>query len=175
MPGRKREPTDLVVLKGKKHLTKDEIETRKSHEIKAPSDSVKAPSYLSKKQSREFDELAEQLISIKIMTNLDCDALASFILAREMYVKITKNLLKMKPVSEAIETIHGKNGEPDKQKKVFVDNEDYGNVLANQDRLYKQCRAAASDLGLSISSRCRLVIPKNESEEKPESKWGEFI
>ncbi len=43
---RPRQPTDLLLVKGKKHLTKAEIEDRKSKEVKAPSDKVKAPSYL---------------------------------------------------------------------------------------------------------------------------------
>ena len=29
-----------------------------------------------------------------------------------------------------------------------------------QDKAFKQVRAAASDLGLTISSRCRLVVPQ---------------
>lgn len=31
-----RQPTDLVVMKGKKHLTKAEIEARKNAEVVAP-------------------------------------------------------------------------------------------------------------------------------------------
>lgn len=47
-------------------------------------------------------------------------------------------------------------GEHEKQ----VTNDDYSELLINQDKLFKQCRQASSDLGLTISSRCRLVIPK---------------
>jgi P27 family predicted phage terminase small subunit len=39
-------------------------------------------------------------------------------------------------------------------------------VLNNQDKLFKQCRASAMDLGLTISSRCRLVIPTTDNKEK---------
>ena len=35
-----RQPTDLVVMKGKKHLTKAEIEARKNAEVVAPNDKV---------------------------------------------------------------------------------------------------------------------------------------
>lgn len=175
MAGRKKEPTDLIVFKGKKHLTKDEIEERKANEIKAPADQIRAPSYLTKKQSDEFYELSEQLLRAKIMTNLDCDSLATFILARQMFVKITKNLLKIRPVLDAKEVVKNDKGEVISEKKILVNNKAYDEVLKSQDRLFKQCRAAASDLGLSISSRCRLVIPKVENEDKPKSKWGEFI
>lgn len=42
MSGQK-EPVNLVLAKGKKHLTKEEIEDRKNSEIKASSDDIVAP------------------------------------------------------------------------------------------------------------------------------------
>jgi len=40
------------------------------------------------------------------------------------------------------------------------------------DKAFKQCRQSANDLGLTISSRCRLVVPK--VEEAPENKFLKF-
>lgn len=51
---RPRQPVDLLLVKGKKNLTKKEIEERRKQEIKAPDDKVKAPSYLPKDLKREF-------------------------------------------------------------------------------------------------------------------------
>ncbi|WP_233099740.1 hypothetical protein [Bacillus velezensis] len=45
---RPRQPVDLLLVKGKKNLTKQEIEERRAQEVKAPNDKVKAPSYLPK-------------------------------------------------------------------------------------------------------------------------------
>ena len=45
-----RQPTDLVVMNGRKHLTKAEIEARKNAEVVAPNDKVKPPSYLTPEQ-----------------------------------------------------------------------------------------------------------------------------
>ncbi len=45
---RPRQPVDLLLFKGKKNLTKAEIEERKAQEIKAAKDKVKPPSYLPK-------------------------------------------------------------------------------------------------------------------------------
>lgn len=59
-------------------------------------------------------------------------------------------------------------GEHEKQ----VTNDDYSELLINQDKLFKQCRQASSDLGLTISSRCKLVIPKKD-DGKPKSKEEE--
>ena len=73
---KQREPIDLVLAKGKKHLTKAEIKERRNSEIKVPHDKVKPPEYLNKSQKKQFDEISKGLIDLKIMTNLDCDALA---------------------------------------------------------------------------------------------------
>ena len=42
-----------------------------------------------------------------------------------------------------------------------------------RDKALKQCRGAAADLGLTISSRCRLVVPKPPEAPK-ENKFGKF-
>ena len=43
-----RQPVELLLAKGKKHLTKAEIEERQSKEVKASNDNIKPPSYLKK-------------------------------------------------------------------------------------------------------------------------------
>ena len=140
---RPRQPTDLLLVKGKKHLTKAEIEDRKSKEIKAPSDKVKAPSYLPADLKKEFNKIAKELKEIGIITNLDIDALARFIIAKKMYLELTKQILK-------------------KPELMIVDKD----IVTTQDKLFKQCRASASDLGLTISSRCKLVVPKKEDKKE---------
>lgn len=140
-----RQPIDLLVFKGKKNLTKSEIEERKEQEVKAPSDKVKAPAYLSKDLKREFKKIADELLQIGIMTNLDVDALARFLIARNMYIKISNQLLELDPLED-----------------------DFNTLINHQDKFFKQSRAAASDLGLTISSRCKLVIPKKEEKKKSE-------
>lgn len=140
---RPRQPVELLLYKGKKNLTKAEIEERKATEVKAAADNIRAPDYLPDNLKGEFDYIASELMRIGIMSNLDVDALARFLLAQEQYVRVTERL-----------------------RKVGVLNEDYAYLLNNQDKLFKQCRQSASDLGLTISSRCKLVIPKKEKKEK---------
>jgi len=148
---RPKEPIDLLLAKGKKHLTKAEIENRKSTEVKAPADKIRAPSYLSKECKKEFNKISKELIALGIMANLDIDALARFVIARELYIKLSKKLI-------------------DNPDIIIMDKD----ILASQDKLFKQCRQAAADLGLTISSRCKLVIPKKE-EDKPQNKFQKFI
>ncbi|KYH35842.1 phage terminase, small subunit [Clostridium tepidiprofundi DSM 19306] len=148
---RPRQPTELLVVKGKKHLTKKEIEERKNVEVKAPADNVEPPSYLPKELQEEFNRIAKELINIGIMSNLDCEALARFLIAEYQYQKVVKKAIRMSP-----------------------ENEKYYGLLLMQEKLFKMARQAAGDLGLTISSRCKLVIPKSE-DDKPKNKFAKFM
>ncbi|MGE0910292.1 phage terminase small subunit P27 family [Bacillus atrophaeus] len=160
---RPRQPVGLLLYKGKKNLTKQEIEERREQEIKAPNDKVKATSYLPKDLKREFKKIANELKNIGIMTNLDVDALARFLFARKQYLEMTEVLLKT-PITALVEDDDG--------NKFEVANKTHSDLLISQDKLFKQCRQASSDLGLTISSRCKLVIPKND-DDKPKTKEEE--
>ena len=46
----------------------------------------------------------------------------------------------------------------------------YNYLSKIQNRLMKACNENARELGLTISSRCKLVIPK-EKDDKPENKF----
>lgn len=155
MAGQKQ-PINLVVAKGKKHLTNEEIEQRKKEEIVVPFIDIKPPSYLSQKLKKEFMEIASKLKSLKIMSELDEDCLARYILAKSNYVKITKKLNSI--ISKKETTI-----------------ETLSNVAALQDKFFKQCRATANDLGLTISSRCKLIMPPTAPEPTKDNKFNKYL
>ncbi|WP_353096217.1 phage terminase small subunit P27 family [Tissierella praeacuta] len=148
---RPREPIDLIIAKGKKNLTKKEIEERRAQEIKAPNDKVEPPSYLPDELKEEFTRIANELIDIDIMSNLDCEALARFIVSESQYQKVSQKILKMKTIGPT-----------------------YMELIKTQEKLFKMSRQAANDLGLTISSRCKLVVPKKQ-EEIPKNKFAKFI
>ena len=160
---RPREPIDLIAAKGRKHLTKSEYETRKKSEVTAPCDNVVPPAYLTKKEKEKLTGIAQQLIEIGIMTNLDCDVLARYVRADSEYLKLTKQLNKIKFA-------------PDRKSMVEADAQianqigEYGYLQKLQLKAAKQCNECARELGLTISSRCRLTMPKKE-ETKPENKF----
>ncbi|MCL2527909.1 MAG: phage terminase small subunit P27 family [Defluviitaleaceae bacterium] len=133
MAGRNREPVALLQAKGRKHLTKAEIDKRKKSEVTAPSDNIAPPAYLPARLKKEFVKIAEVLHEIGIITNLDVGSLAGYVIAQDLYIKVSKQLLKAKVLDKDLVTL--------------------------QDKYFKQCRAAAADLGLTISSRCKLVMP----------------
>lgn len=147
---RPRQPISILEAKGKKHLTKQEIEERKNSEVKAPGDNIEPPSYLPETLKKEFVRIAGELKNIGIMSNLDCEALARFIVSEYNYQKATKKLLK-----------------------IGVENPKYYALILLQEKLFKMCRQSAGDLGLTISSRCKLVIPKVEEKPK-ENKFAKF-
>lgn len=165
--GKQREPIDLIIAKGKKHLTKEEIAERKNSEINIDNyKNVKAPSYLSKKQKNEFTEIATKLVDIGIMSELDEDCLARYLIAKDNYLKFTKLL------NSAIKNKASKKYKEDAemQRILSLDIEAY---LIQQDRAFKQCNTCADKLGLTISSRCRLQVP--QAPEKPkENKFAKF-
>ena len=143
--GRNRQPIDLIVAKGRKHLSKAEIERRREEEIKVPFTDVRPPSYLTGKAADEFDDIAEKLLALNIFTELDADCLARYIMSKALYLQYTSELNRM--IRER------------------MDADVIGKFQRLQDSAFKQCRACASDLGLTITSRCKLQVPKVEDEE----------
>lgn len=140
-----RQPIDLLLIKGKKHLTKAEIEQRREEEVKAPADNIKYPKYLPRELRAEYNKISKALVDIGIFTNLDTDSLARFLVAREQYVKATDALREVDPSDDIIH---------------------YERVLRVQDKLYQQVKSAGQELGMSVSSRGRLLVPKKKDEKK---------
>ena len=143
--GRNAEPVDLILYKGRSHMGQEEIERRREQEVKVPWTDVEPPEYLTGDKLRaEFTEIAGKLQPIGIFTELDADRLAQYVLSRAMYNKYTARLMKM--ISK------GDSGEVSRIQRL-------------QNVAFNQCRACASDLGLSITSRCKLSVPVSDNEE----------
>ncbi len=169
----KRQPTALLEAKGKKHLTKAEIEERKNQEIKAPADKVTPPKYLSKEQKKVFNKIKKQLMAIDLISNLDVDALARFIIAQSKYVEVTEKISQAPLTIEMKREIKNANDDVIDVETVEVVNPLVDKLLIIQDRLFKQCRQGAADFGLTITSRCRLVVPK--AKEEKHNKFDKFL
>lgn len=163
-----RQPIELLQAKGKKHLTKAEIEERMRTEVKAPADKVTAPAYLSPEQKKVFKKIVKELRAIDLISNLDVDALARLVIAQEKYIAVTTELNKQ-PVMVTVQVPTGKKdaaGQPIMREKEVVNGE-VERLALLQDRYFKQCRQGAADFGLTVSSRCRLVVPKSKDKEPP--------
>lgn len=146
---RVKEPVNLLVAKGQTHLTKEEIAARAASEIKAPADKITAPKYLTKTQREKFNDIARQLIAIEIMSNLDVDILAMYIQSHDKYLKYNRMVNRVLSQTGAADII-----------KMADNAELLADYETLRDKAIKQCRSCASDLGLTITSRCRLVVPR---------------
>ena len=150
---RPRQPVEVIQAKGSKHLTKAEIKERTESEIKPLDGEIVAPAYLTKKQAEAFYKIADQLKQLKIMGETDVEALGRYITANDFYINAVKKM---------------------RSKNVRDDPVVFDAWSKVQDRYFKQCRAAANDLGLTISSRCRLVVPERKTEMPKENKFKKF-
>lgn len=148
-----RLPIEVIQARGAKHLTKAEIEERQKREIKPITDDIIAPAFLTKKQKDEFYRISEQLKKLKIMGETDVDALGRYIVANDFYVNAVKKM---------------------RSKEVKDDPVLFEAWAKIQERYFKQCRSSANDLGLSISSRCKLVVPETKEETPKENKFKKF-
>lgn len=151
--GGQRIPIEVVEARGAKHLTKAEIEERREREIKPVTDNIIAPDFLTKKQKNEFYKIAGQLEKLKILGETDVDALARYIVANDFYINAVKKM---------------------RTKDVLNDPLKFGAWAKIQEKYFKQCRASANDLGLSISSRCKLVVPERKTKTPKENKFKKF-
>ena len=153
---RPRQPVELIMSKGAKHLTKEEIETRKKTEPKPCADCITPPGYLTAAQKKHFTELAGKLAKIGIMGETDEETLARYVIAEEMYRQAVKDNRAFRRCNKMPEDAAG----------VIAYAEMLDKMDKRIDRYFKQAHAAASALGLTISSRCRLVVPKTDDEPK---------
>ena len=147
-----RQPIELVKAKGKKHLTKAEIEAREKSELKVNLKDVSTPEYLPDKLKEEFVDIANKLLIVGVMTELDEDCLARYLLSKQSYLQYTSMLNKATKKNKIIEM---------------------EKLMTMQDKAFKQCRASANDLGLTIASRCKLVMPETKEPPK-ENKFAKF-
>ena len=163
-----RQPIALVQAKGKKNLTKAEIARRVAEEVQPCDGDTAAPSFLTIKQRRHFDKLAGQLKKLRVLGESDVEALARYVIAEGQYEETTKELrtvMRKKPKHEGDDQAY--------YHAVQMWAETQERVAKLQDRYFKQAHTAATALGLTISSRCKLIAPKVEEAPKV-NKFAQF-
>lgn len=172
MAGRPREPVDLIKAKGKKHLSEREYEERKNSELQVPFTDVEPPEYLSAKQKKDFNTYADMLLKLNIFTELDVDVLAQYCIAKELYISYSKQIKKVLAKENTVhkwavidELACSCETQEDLikllEKIVRRQRGEDVTVLMNlQDKAHKQCLSCARELGLTITSRAKLVIPQ---------------
>lgn len=179
--GRPKKPIALHLAEGNpSHLTKDEIEKREEEEIQVPFKDVVPPDYLTADQKREFNKYAEMLLKLDIFTELDVDILAQYCIAKEMYIMYSKQIKKVLAKENAVhkwsvvESLAVDCEDVESLKKLLEKlirrqrGDDVAVMMALQDKAHKQCLACARELGMTITSRAKLVIPQPPENEPDE-------
>ncbi len=151
MPG-PRLPIEVLEARGRKHMGKQERQEREDAQPK-PSKEVKrlvAPAWLPDNLRPEFNRIAAAVVDLmpKLVIRPDADTIANYCVIYESWKHVTN-------LANAVLSAGDLEGA---QAWSLV-----------QDRYFKQARACATDLGLTLSSRCRLVVPEKEDrgEDNP--------
>lgn len=140
----KRQPTDVVIANGRKHLSKAEEAERRASEVKvSPAKTAKPPKWLPEELKKDFRAVGKRLIAAGLYTDLDADTLGRYLVAQHQWLIAT--------------------GETEKAlaKRDQENADGWGRI---QDRHFKQARNCAESLGLTVTSRCRLVVPESRQE-----------
>ena len=154
MPG-PRQSLEVLEGKGRKHLSRSERAQRAAGEVRpAPPKQLRAPEYLTAELKEQFRALARQLKELGLLSSLDYDTLARYLLARQSYLAATQEVIALQRGAERADGSR------------VIDTEALDVATRIQDRFFKQCRGCANDMGLTVTSRCRLVLP--ESARPPE-------
>lgn len=132
---------------GRKHLSKKEKAERSAQEVKVQTPSkLKVPKWLPEDLRKEFRALAKELLEADMgAAQLDRDTLGRYVVAQAQYNTVHQLVLS------ALEQ---------------QDTELVAKWSKAQDTYFKQARACANDLGMTITARCRLVLPKSTRPEE---------
>lgn len=144
-----RQPTDVIKAKGRKHLSKAEEAQRRAGEVKVKSPkNATPPKWLPEDLKKDFCTLGKQLIAAGLYTKLDADTLGRYLIAHRQWLVATE------------------------EADCYLREKDAENAEAwsrLQDRYFKQARSCANDMGLTVTSRCRLVIPATDPQSAEET------
>lgn len=172
----KRRPMDvnLSVVDGKKgkHWTKAEIEARSASEPKLPKPkTLKPPSWLSGPAKKLFRSYAKQLLDFPagIISTLDTGTLGRYCDCELSYGEASAQKSFWMEVSRRrLEGICNPEGltvsASDRQKLEDAYEEAKKQVdfwSSQMVKFEKIARSCATEMGMTVSSRCRLVVPKS--------------
>lgn len=141
----------------KKHLTKDEVEDRKSAEKLAGDGLVEmqitAPNHMNSIAKQEYKRVVGDLQKLPLR-NLDRAMLENYCLWYSVFKETSKKLNKegMTIVEDEMSVEHP--------------------LIKTLEKATKNIKSTASELGLTVDSRLRLYLPKKE--DKKETMFDKF-
>lgn len=138
-------PQNVIEMRDRSHQTKAEKAARRASEPQADKvKQVRAPVWLPEHLREDFSKLGHELNEVDLLSKLDFDILARYLMSRDAWIaahRKARDALDMDDVKEACTW--------SRVARTYFD----------------QCQQCASSMGLTISSRCRLVVPKPPEDE----------
>lgn len=169
----KRRPMDvnLSVVNGGKHWTKDEIQKRKDEELKLEKpDELKPPAWLTGPAKKLFAAYVSQLLKFPagMVSELDTGTLARYCDCEAAYGEASRQKSSwLKECSQRLKAADKDNlADLEKDPAYGTAKEQLDYWISQMTKLEKICRGCAAELGMTVSSRCRMVVPK--VDPKPE-------
>lgn len=143
----KRQPLAVLQANGRKHLSKAETAERAASEVHLEKPKrISVPAWLPEDLRGDFRKISRELLAADMgAAQLDRDTIGRLVVAQAQYTAATRMVRDL---------LDQENAEGCAE---------WSNL---QEKYFKQARACANDLGLTITSRCRLVVPK--APERPE-------
>lgn len=169
-PGR---PMAVNLASGSKHWTKDEVEQRQAQEAQVPKPvKLTCPGWLCPEAKKLFRGYAKELLGSTLpVSRLDtgtlarlCDAEWSYAEAsrhKNAFLAICSRILAQAADAEALQPCEVDQVEAYQQAQEHVAY--WSKTMGGYEKI---ARGAANDLGCTISSRCRMVVPKAKTDEE---------
>lgn len=147
MPGA-RQSAAMLELNGTAHRSQAEIEERREQEPLIPiPDRAEPPKWLNKKHHAEFRRIGEILLAAGLYTELDRDTLGQYFAAFEQWLLATRKL------GAAMR----RGGDAKEREAAREEAKAWSSIQSNA---FRQARQCADSMGLSVTSRCRLIVPQ---------------
>lgn len=155
-----RRPMEVNLAVGSKHWTKAEIEARERTEAKvAKPEGLKCPKWLNKEAGKVFRKYAKELLTSGLpVSELDTLSLARMCDAEVTYGRAAK--LR----DTAMDQMHDVE-DPEERAALQQELAVWMKTMGSCEKI---ARGAANDLGCTVGSRCRMVVPQvEEAQEDP--------
>ena len=159
MPG-PRQPVDVLKARGAKHLTKNEEAQRRASELNVPpAQKITPPKWLgrefpddvAKALKAEFRKLGKRLAEVGLYSELDADTLGQYLVALHQWELATRQVEHLLGNAYDVKAA-----------------ESWCNIQA---KYFSAARRCAAEMGLTISSRCRLIVPQAAEPDEPEDEF----
>ena len=184
MAGRHAQPVEMLLVNGKKHLTKDEIQQRRQSEVKFGSDRLVCPAYVRKDPVahskwreivKEYKQAAE--MKINLVTSSDVGILAMYCKTYSEYQMLLSAQQRIQQIhydsSELEDYISGEDEFPYKVKKQLRDLFSISAILTVETAINKKMEMLLKmEDRLFLNPLAKLKNIPKPAPKKPASKFG---